>query len=392
MPGIILLVNEFPPLPVGGAERQAERLAAELVARGWQVWVLTRSAPGLPAREMRQGFEVLRPAAWGPGKLRTISFVLGALWQLWRLRGAYSLLHAHLAFGPAFAAVLAARLLGKRSLVKLGNSGEYGDVQVSLKTARGRLRMLVFRRWADKIIVLDEVMQAEALAAGFAPQRLQRMVNGIDSQAFLPLNSRAVAQAALGLSGKVVLVSMGRLTAQKSLPTLLQALAVASQTCPNLHLLILGAGPDRTQLETLTAALQLQAQVTFLGNQADVHPYLNAADLFALPSASEGISNALLEAMAAGLACLATPVGGSPEVLDHGLAGRLLPVGDVLAWSRALVELGQSASMREALGQAARARIETEYDFTVVGARYAALYTELLAAHAPLGPTLVATK
>jgi glycosyltransferase involved in cell wall biosynthesis len=392
MPGIVMLVNEFPPLPVGGAERQAERLSADLAARGWRVWVLTRSAPGLPARETRQGFEILRPAAWGPGKLRTISFVLGALWQLWRLRGEYGLLHAHLAFGPAFAAVLAARLLGKRSLVKLGNSGEYGDLHVSLKTGRGRLRMSVFRRWADKIIVLDEVMQAEALAAGFDPQRVQRMANGIDPQAFLPLNSRSAAQAALGLAGKVVVLSMGRLTAQKSLPTLFQAVAEASQTCPNLHLLILGDGPDRAQLETLVASLQLQAQVTFAGNQADVRPYLSAADLFALPSASEGISNALLEAMAAGLACLATPVGGSPEVLDHGRVGRLLPVGDVSAWSRALVELGQSAPAREALGQAARERIAAEYTFTVVGARYAALYTELLAAPAPFGQTLVETK
>src|SRR5512140_3073076 len=185
MEGVVMLVNEFPPLPVGGAERQAERLSAYLAKRGWPVWVLTRRAPGLPASETRSGFQIVRPAALGRGKLQTVSFVLGALAELWRLRKNYSILHAHLAFGPAFAAVLAARFLGKRVVVKLGNSGEFGDIQVSQKTWRGRLRLSVFRRWADMVIVLDDAMQAEALSAGFRPERVRRMNNGIDARAFL---------------------------------------------------------------------------------------------------------------------------------------------------------------------------------------------------------------
>lgn len=373
-----MLVNEFPPLPVGGAERQAERLSAHLAKRGWPVWVLTRRAPGLPARESRLGFQITRPPALGPGKLQTVSFVLGALIELWRLRKDYSILHAHLAFGPAFAAVLAARFLGKRVVVKLGNSGEFGDILVSQKTWRGRLRLAVFRRWVDLVIVLDEAMQAEALSAGFDPQRVRRMNNGIDAGAFVSASSRQEAQSALGLGGKVIVLSMGRLAAQKSLPVLLRSFAGALPDCPALHLLVLGDGPERAALEALAKSLEISNRVTFAGNQADVRPYLNAADLFALPSASEGISNALLEAMSAGLACLATPVGGNTEVLDAGRSGLLLPVGDVTAWSKALVELGQSAQARERLGKAAQERIRSEYDFDVVGARYEALYAELL--------------
>src|SRR5512140_400810 len=223
MSGVVMLVNEFPPLPVGGAERQAERLSAHLAKRGWPVWVLTRRAPGLPANESRFSFQIIRPPALGPGKLQTVSFVLGALTELWRLRKDYSILHAHLAFGPAFAAVLAARFLGKRVVVKLGNSGEFGDIRVSQKTWRGRLRLSVFRRWADLVIVLDEAMQAEALSAGFDPQRVRRMMNGIDARAFISSSSRFDAQSALGLTGKIVVLSMGRLAAQKSLPVLFQA-------------------------------------------------------------------------------------------------------------------------------------------------------------------------
>jgi L-malate glycosyltransferase len=392
MEGVIMLVNEFPPLPVGGAERQAERLSAHLAKRGWPVWVLTRRAPGLPASEARLGFQIVRPPVLGPGKLQTVSFVLGALIELWRLRGEYSILHAHLAFGPAFAAALAARFLGKRVVVKLGNSGEFGDIRVSQKTWRGRLRLSVFRRWADVVIVLDEAMQAEALSAGFNPQRVRRMMNGIDAQAFVSSSTRQEAQSALGLDGKNVVLSMGRLAAQKSLLMLFQAFAEALPGCPNLHLLVLGDGPERTALEVLVQSLKISDHVTFAGNQADVRPYLNAADLFVLPSASEGISNALLEAMSAGLACLATPVGGNPEVLDQGRCGLLLPVGDVPAWSKALVELGKSAQACERLGKAAQERIRSEYDFDVVGARYESLYTELLGNKPTLAKALVDVK
>jgi len=390
--GVVMLVNEFPPLPVGGAERQAERLSAYLSASGWPVWVLTRGAPGLPANETRLGFKIIRPPALGPGKLRTVSFVFGALLTLWRLRKDYSILHAHLAFGPAFAAVLAARLLGKRVLVKLGNSGEFGDIRVSQKTWRGRLRLAIFRKWADIVVVLDPDMQAEALEAGFNPRRVRRMINGIDTKLFATEISHADAQAALNLNDRVILLSMGRLAAQKSLPLLLQSFAAALPACPTLHLLIVGDGPERSSLEALAQSLNIKDRVTFAGNQADVRPYLRAADIFALPSASEGISNALLEAMSAGLACLATPVGGNPEVLDQGRCGLLLPVGDIQSWSKALATLGRSAQAREQLGASARERIYAEYDFAVAGARYEALYAEMLAGSQPALKTFVDVK
>lgn len=375
--GVVMLVNEFPPLPVGGAERQTERLSGWLAARGWKVSVLTRGAASLPSRETRDGFSIWRIRPRGPGKLKSLTFVLGLLWTLLQRRNEFNILHAHLAFGPAFAAVFAARLLGKRVIVKLGNSGEFGDIRVSQKTLRGRVRLAALRRWADAVIALDEAMHAEALAAGFAPRCLRRMNNGIDFDSFLPARSKVEAKSTMNLNGKTIVLFMGRFSEQKSLPTLLNAFAAARKDCPALHLLLLGDGPSRPALEFQAEKLGISANVTFAGSQRDVRPYLEAADVFALPSVSEGISNALLEAMSAELACLATPVGGNAEVLDNGACGLLLPPRDESAWGAALAGLGNDSQRRKRLGAAARQRVRERYDFSIVGGQYESLYREL---------------
>lgn len=375
--GVVMLVNEFTPIS-GGAEKQAERLAAYFAGHNRPVWVITRHFPGLATAETMHGFHVIRPSTWGPGKAQTITFVLGALRSLWLLRHQISIIHAHMLFGPAFAAALAGKLLGKRVIVKLGSSGPTGEIQISLRTARGRLRLALLRRWADIIVALDRNMQAEALAAGFLPDRIYRMVNGIDVSTFLHAISRQEAKAILEKQNKLLVLFVGRLVPEKSLPTLLKALHQALKNCRNLHLLLVGSGPEQAALQRLVHDLKIHEFVTFAGNQSDVKPYLNASDIFVLPSESEGMSNALMEGMAAGLPCIATPVGASPEMLENGKYGLLVPVGDVDAWADALVELARDPIRRQELGNAAHQRIMAEYDFSVVGARYEALYQELI--------------
>jgi glycosyltransferase involved in cell wall biosynthesis len=158
----------------------------------------------------------------------------------------------------------------------------------------------------------------------------------------------------------------------------LHALKSSLPACPKLHLLLIGDGPDRIELENQVQVLGIHDHVTFLGNQSDVRPYLNAADIFVLPSKSEGISNALLEAMSAGLACVATTVGGNSDILDQGRCGVLLPPGDVSAWSSSLIELGNDPEKCRVLGEAAQKHVLSHFDFSVVGTLYENLYTELL--------------
>jgi len=374
-----MLVNEFPPLQVGGAERQAERLSKYLSLRGWPVWVITRHQKGLSYEEMQNGFRVTRLAAVGPGKLKTITFVLGILWQLWRLKNNYEILHAHLAVGPAFAGVVAARILRKDSIVKFGNtSGEFGGIVSSKRTLRGRLRLHFIRRWVDVVIVLDDAMRQEVITAGFDPARVRLLPNGIDSTAIGTSDLVSPSRPMMNPEDRITAIFVGRLTKQKSLPTLLSALSIAVQSCPSLHLVLLGDGPERSNLEHQAVALAITRQVTFAGYHPNVESYLRSAHIFVLPSVSEGISNALLEAMSFGLPCLASSVGGNVEVLDHGKYGVLLPPNDVKAWARALEEMAAAASWRLEMGELARRRIVENYDFRVIGMKYEEMYEELL--------------
>ena len=375
--GIVMLINEFGPV-VGGAEKQAERLAGYLASHDKSVWVITRRPPGFASAEAMNGYNVLRPATWGPGKLKTVTFILGALWHLWRLRRSYKILHAHLLFGPAFAAAIAGRILQKRVIVKLGSSGPHGEIQVTRRSFRGRISLALLRRWVDAIIVLDNELQAEAVSAGFPASRVYTMFNGIETSSFAPALSREDAKAALGISDKILVLYVGRLVPQKLLTTLLKAMKLAVQSCPNLHLMLVGDGPAQESLQALVVSLDIREFVTFAGKQTNVKPFLNAADIFTLPSEKEGMSNALLEAMATGLACLATPVGASSQMLNYGQCGLLLPVGDVSAWGKAFVDLGRDPNRRTELGKAAHQRVMAEYDFSVVGARYEAFYQNLM--------------
>jgi glycosyltransferase involved in cell wall biosynthesis len=378
--GILMLVNDFPPIQSGGAERQAERLATFMGTQHIFVGVLTRREALLPRREERNGFAVYRLTQFGPGKMKTLTFTLAAVFSLIRLRNCYDILHAHLAFSPAIAGTIAGRILGKQVIVKFGNSKSFGDVQRSRQTFRGRLRLAILRRWADVIVTLDREMEKEVLDAGFDPKRVVLMDNGIDSLEFQPCSNKEEAKSALGLDRKTVAIYTGRFVPQKALPVLLRAMQSAKKSCHSLHLVLLGQGEDEPFLRELSEELCLTDSVTFVGMVDDVRSYLNAADIFVLPSLAEGISNSMLEAMSCGIACIATRVGGTPDVLGNGDCGLIVSINSVKELADALINLASNPNERARLGANARKRILDRFDIRAVGSSYLKLYQGLVEA------------
>ncbi len=372
-----MLINRFPPLPAHGAEQQAERLAMQLAKLHLRISVLTRKVGNIKAAENRDGFDIVRIPQIGPGLMKTITFSIGAILTILRRRRSFDILHAHLPNSPAVAAAVAGRLLGKKVIVKFGATGLSWEVPVSEVPWRQRLVLAVLRRWADVYVVLSSEMEKVMLEAGFSRSRIVRMVNGVDTEQFSPAVNNQVEELRRKFAHKTIVLFTGRLVPIKALDVLLRAFSSALKTLPDLHLLLVGEGEERSRLEAMAAELDIQHNMTFVGQVKDVKPYLRAANMFVLPSWSEGMSNSLLEAMSTGLPCIATRISSSVDVLEDGAFGILVEPGDVAQLADAVLRLASNPRDAIELGLKARQHIVKKYDFSSVALQYHSLYQSL---------------
>src|SRR5207248_2205806 len=174
------------------------------------------------------------------------------------------------------------------------------------------------------------------------------------------------------LEGPAVLVA--RLSPEKDIATLLQAVALIAKKTPGFRLEIAGDGPCKPELLRLANQLGIETNVTFLGEVRDVAALLAKARLFVLSSLTEGISLTLLEAMARGLPVVTTRVGGNPEVVVEGETGLLVPPRAPAELAAAMVHLLRSPDTRRRMGQAGRCRVEQHFDVRRMVAEYEGHY------------------
>jgi len=206
--------------------------------------------------------------------------------------------------------------------------------------------------------------------------RFGRGASTADGQA----SSREAARREWGVEpDALVFGSVGRLVAVKNYALLLRAFASAGLAARRGRVVLAGEGAERAALEDLARSLGIRDRVHLLGHREDVHRLLPGFDVFVLPSISEGMSNTLLEAMAAGVPPVASNVGGNAEIVRDGVDGRIFPSGDEHALVRELVALDASAPLRAALGAAARARVQSAFDIRAMVERYEQLYERVAA-------------
>jgi len=160
------------------------------------------------------------------------------------------------------------------------------------------------------------------------------------------------------------LTFVGRLAAVKGIPILFEALVKLLPENPNLRVTLIGDGPARAELERVVHTLGLQDTITFAGykSQADVAAALRETDLFVLPSFAEGVPVVLMEAMASGVAVIATRIAGIPELVEDGVSGLLVPAGDIDALADALLTLLNDKDRRVQMGQAGRKKVLVEFN------------------------------
>jgi glycosyltransferase involved in cell wall biosynthesis len=161
---------------------------------------------------------------------------------------------------------------------------------------------------------------------------------------------------------------------EKDLPTLLEAFAACASQEPHLFLLLVGGGPEGERLKTHAARLGILDRCTFEPEVADVVPWMSAIDIYVLPSLSEALPNSLIEAMACGCACVASRVGGIPEIIDDGQSGLLFEGGNSAQLADRLRQLVSDASMRQRFRQRAVEKVETRFSLDAAATRLTSIY------------------
>jgi sugar transferase (PEP-CTERM/EpsH1 system associated) len=275
-----------------------------------------------------------------------------------------------------FDGVVAARLAGVSRIAH----GEHGR-DISDPEGRHRRRN-TFRRLLAPLVrrfvtVSDDLQRWLVHDVGIAASKVTRIHNGVDTDRYAPRDRRA-SRAALQLPlDRTVIGTVGRLDPVKDHASLLRAFAALSGRDPDSILVIAGDGPCRDELQALAVSLGLTPRVRFLGVRHDVAAVLPSFDVFVLPSIAEGISNTILEAMAAGLPVIATRVGGNPELVVDGETGRLVPREDPERLAAAIAGYVVDAALRSRHGDQARRRTLEQFSLAAMRDAYARLYVEL---------------
>lgn len=288
-----MIVSCFDP-SIGGGERHVDLLSREMVARGHKVTILTRAV----GAEIPMPDGILTIRAQGRTKWSWS-------WNMlcWSIRNGRSVdvIHAHQSNSPLVVAAIAGRVL--KIPVVCTVMSTWPELRWVGDSFRGFARRWLFKRVG---LWLANNSDSRRVLSSYAPGKVASVCNGVDIEQFRPATSDRV--------GPPVVVFVGRLTIPKRVDWLLRAW----QSVDDLgRLAIVGDGPMKETWRELALALGLK-NVEFLGHRPDVPSILNEADAFALPSEREGMPYALLEAMACGLAVIASPVGAIPEILSSG--------------------------------------------------------------------------
>jgi len=358
-------------LEVGGAERCVAEIATRIDRAGFspEVFCLTpRPAEGprsLAIRLEAADVPVHFLDAAGPKDTIRVLRRLTLKWKAARPDIVQSFL---------FHANMLARIAARRARVPTVFSG------LRVAERRGRWRLTADRwtaGWVDRhVCVSQAVADFSAREGGLPAERLVVIPNGIDVEIYR--NAAPVDPRQFGIpDGARAITYVGRLDRQKGLDWLLEAAAGWNNRLPEHHLLLVGDGLERTALKKQAEVLGISSQVHFAGWRADVPNVLAASEMLVLPSRWEGMPNAVLEAMAAGRAVVASDVQGVRELLGPSAELQTVPFGDTEEIVSKVVAIAESKTARATLGQENALRAAGEFSIDRMVRRYQVLYTDL---------------
>ncbi|MGH2506605.1 MAG: glycosyltransferase, partial [Ktedonobacteraceae bacterium] len=346
-------------------------------------------------RECLDGVPVLRVAgkilSWrehAPSILRRLCYVLALVvlgWHLWQKRHEYDILHVFQLTIFILPALLVCRLARKQLIIAMRNDASSlrtdkssskrraktrADLEGLERLGRTALRFINHQLQLTQahLVVLSKRMCVSLKRCGLEGANVLLISNGVHTAYFQPCLEQREANP--------LVICVAKMRYQKGIDILLRAWWLVVKQMPRARLLIVGDGPLLPSLEYLAHNLGIAANVEFIGFCEDVVPQLQRAHIAVLPSRWEGMPNALLEAMSCGLACIATRVSGSEDLLQEGKYGLLVEPEDVPSLAEALLQLLQQPDLVQSYGQLARHYIEQNHTFAHVMSKYIELYMQ----------------
>jgi glycosyltransferase involved in cell wall biosynthesis len=394
----ICMISPIITHSMGGMQKQLLLQSKTLVDRGFVIYGLQKKDHELsipPKRTTWSHVKWLELPGKTSGFGQGLLFIALGVWKLIRLRHRIELMHAHQLYSPALTALIAKWLIRKPVVVKVTASGLLGEVQELRKLPLFSIRKRLFRS-IDRVIVLTDEMGKEVETLGIERQRIVVLPNGVA----IPDASANIDSILSRSPDEFTVLYCGRLSTEKGLETLIEAcgeLAARTASTPKIRLQIVGGVfPGRDPMPGLKPLLDRfcdKLDIRFEGHQSNLTPYFHSANVFVLPSRSEGLSNALLEAIAAGLCCVVSDIPANRFVVEDRKEALLFRTGDSRDLCRALEEIyhdqsAQGAKLSRNLMTNARRSAVDRFSIASTADRLSRLYSDLLPSQPSITPRI----
>jgi glycosyltransferase involved in cell wall biosynthesis len=378
--GVVMVLSNM-QFPLGGTQKQLLGLANELESQGVSVWIVSRRQKIF--KPARGGYGIAMPPAASRDHVYFVHLPILRLQPAWSFlvsflvwaainRKRFQIIHAHSPRLGIIASVVG-WMLRKAVIIKVPSVEHAADVQPGRLMHQVRRRILI--EGSAGFIAVSKELARHLCDAGISPGKIARIPNGV----LLNGNGRPdyskFKLEFLGSSETPMVLYVGRLVEEKGLDQLLRVWA----SLPARHgavLVIVGDGPLRPALEAQVEKSAILRSVRFTGHQADVAKFYAIADLFVLPSKTEGMSNSLLEAMAVGLPVIASDTGGNKDVIENQ-SGVLVNWHNIPECVGVLTTLLTTPDLRSRLGASGKKRA-LNFNLPSIAKQYCRLYESVL--------------
>lgn len=356
---ILMIIPSFYPT-VGGAERQLMGLSSDLAGNGIDIDIVTRMIDSSPRLERLDGYSIIRLFS----RIPKIGFLIQLLFFIFRSHAQYSVIHVHTLNSPAILAALLGKFFDIPVLVKVTRSGRGSQLSRYTQSIFGKIIFYILKLNSYFVAITPDV-HTELLAANVKDDKIFLIPNGVVQQQLLKKNTEIMQ-----------VIFLGRLIPRKRVDLLMRAFGkiVKLQRC---ELLIIGDGPERGGLEKISTELNIEDSCRFLGSlsHSESLQILLRSHIFVLPSDSEGMSNALLEAMAAGNAVIAADIPANHALIQNNINGLLFH--DTASLEEHLEQTINSIDHLRLLGLNAKKSIDSTFSFSVISRAYLNAYDKL---------------